>query len=182
MAYHSLTNEGNFITRSIYVSRSNAEEARSVTRGFDLFIRDRFQLDPAFFCSSNLLAHTLEGYWDSVKRVFLSTDEKKELDKLDGLEDEVTAKNKNMYIQRPPKCPGLKWRWRQRIKNRYPPHKRRRLPPSTPSTLSSVVSALSGNTRESKAKVYATEGLKKVAVQHIVTISNLNEHLDSNRN
>ena len=58
-----------------------------------------FLSDPSLFCSSNLIADTLEGFWDLEKRSYLSIEEKEEIKKLDGLEDETTAE-KQIFISK----------------------------------------------------------------------------------
>ena len=66
-------------------------KGRSVARALPLFIRDYFKLDPAFFCSSNILTEALNGDWNFEKREFQTAEEKVENDRLEDLEDEMNA-------------------------------------------------------------------------------------------
>ena len=57
---------------TLYFSKANSEEARSVARGLPLFIRDHFKLEPAFFCDSNEIAECIEGDWNHKHRTFFT--------------------------------------------------------------------------------------------------------------
>ena len=67
-------------TIKFHFTKANAKEGRSVARGLPCFIRDYFQLDPAFFCTSDALSESLAGSWDYASRIFLSTQERMEVD------------------------------------------------------------------------------------------------------
>ena len=158
-------------TKSVtfYFSKANAQEARGVARGLPLFIRDFFKLDPSFFCSSESLTIALEGFWDYSKRIFLTAEEKDETEKLDNLESELTAQ-REIFISKDQQRAmaqdgGTIMSEESRLtKGDVAP----------PRADLSVVSALTGETRESKAKAYAAEESKKVAAQYIGTIATLN--------
>ena len=62
-----------------------------MARGLPLFIRDHFKLDPAVFYSFDSLTDTLNGNCNFSERKYLSSEEDIERDRLDEMEDEVSA-------------------------------------------------------------------------------------------
>ena len=48
---------------TFYFTKANSSEGRSVARGLPLFIEDHYELDPAFFCTSEALAEARGGSW-----------------------------------------------------------------------------------------------------------------------
>ena len=66
-------------------------EGRSVARDLLLFIWDYFKLNPAFFCSSNILIEALNRDWNFEKREFQTADKKVENERLEDLENEMNA-------------------------------------------------------------------------------------------
>ena len=160
---------------TFYYSRANADEARSVARCLPLFIRDHFKLEPSFYCSSDAVTSALEGKWDFKKRTFLTIDEADEMDKLDNL-DNLNAEKKIYISKEHQKVMGIEGDDDISIETRLT--KGDKLPTAVDET--DDLSALTGETRESKAKAYAAEATKEVAAQYIGTITDLKEELKLN--
>ena len=76
---------------TFYYSQANREEATSVARALPHFITSYFKLNPASFCSSDLIASTKSGHWDSTKRIYLSEEDAIEKSKLEALESSMIA-------------------------------------------------------------------------------------------
>ena len=153
-----------------YFSKSNAEEARSVARGLPLFIRDDFRLDPTFFCSSEAIADALAGEWNHDKRIFLTAEEKDEKDKFQELEMNITSEKEVFISQSHQQALATENDDIASVETRLT--KGDVAPPKLDNP--DDVSALTGETRESKAKAYAAAETKKVASQYIATIEDIN--------
>ena len=156
---------------TFYFSSANTDEARSVATGLPLFIRDHFKIKPSFFCGSDEVTKCLEGEWDFLRRIFLTPEEKDEKDKFAHLIDTVTAV-KDKYISQAHKAAMCTEEDdAESIDTRLT--KDDDAQPEAASTSTDDVSNLTGETRESKAKAYAAEESKKVALQYIDTMDNM---------
>ena len=141
-------------TVTFYYTRANFNEGRSITRGLPLFIRHRFQLDPAFFCSSEALTGALEGEWDYNSRKFLSANEKLETDKLEAMKSEALAEydpfiSKNQQLAMAVDTDDISVETRLTKGGATPPNN------------SDDISEMTDSTRESKAKAYVDKAVKE---------------------
>ena len=103
----------------------------------------------------------------------------KEKDKLDDMEANLTA-DREVYISKDQQIAmAMDGNDDGSIESRLT--KGDKAPPSAKKATDEI-SALTGETRESKAKAYAAEELKKVATQYVGTISNLTSKLEGSTN
>ena len=155
------------------------DEARGVARGLPLFMRDFYKLDPCFFCSSESVSEALEETWVGKTRTFLTKDKTDEMIKLDNL-DNLNAIKKQYVSKDHQKLMALEGDEEVSLDIRLT---KGNVPPSaTPSPDNIDISALTWETRESKAKDYSAEEGKKVAAQYVEIITTLNSKLASNDN
>ena len=148
---------------TFYFTKANASEGRSVARGLPLFIRDHYQLDPAFFCSSEALTDSLGGSWNYDTRIFISAHEKMEVDRLDEMEMEVNAEahvfiSKDHQQAMAPDTDEISVETRL-TKGDAPP------PPAISGGDNEDLSAMTGSIRESNAKQYAETAVKEVVAE-----------------
>ena len=153
-----------------YFSKANAEEARSVANALPLFIRDYFKLEPSFFCSSDCLAEALAGDWDPVKRVFLTLEEKEEIEKFSEIERTITASNDVFISESHQRALATDGDDINSVTTRLT-----KGDDAPPAAKSDDLSTLTGETRESKAKAYAAAESKKIASQYISTIDGMKD-------
>jgi hypothetical protein len=159
-------------TFTFYFTKANYHEGRSIARCLPLFIRDYFNLDPAFFCSSEAIAQAMEGEWDFQTRTFLSATEKIEEDKLEGLECLALAE-KDSFISKDQEAVLALADDDVSIETRVTKGD------AAPNSYKDDVSEMTGSTRESKAQAYADKAVKAVAVQYTDTICNMQNDLGS---
>jgi hypothetical protein len=117
----------------------------------------------------------MDGDWDYATRKFLSAQEKLEVDRLDDLEDEANAEPV-VYIskdhQRALALDTDEVSVETRVtKGDAAP------PPALLDGKEDELSAMTGSTRESKAKRYADEAVKAVAAEYSGTILNMNSDI-----
>ena len=163
-------------TIKFHFTKANAREGRSVARGLPCFIKDYFQLDPAFFCTSDALSESLAGSWDYASRRFLSAQEQMEVDRLEDMEAEVNAEPTVFISKDHQRAMALDTdevsvETRLTKGNAAPP------PAIHIAENDEDHSALSGSTRESKAKRYADAAVKEVAAEYSGTIINMSNDL-----
>ena len=167
--YSIIPNQKNKMT-TFHFSNANADEARSVARALPLFIRDYYKLEPTFFCDTNEVTSCLEGEWDYKTRTFLTFDEKEEKEKFDQLIDTVTAEKEVFISASHQIAMAAEGDEVESVTTRLT--KGDVAPPTIKP--SDDLSALTGETRESKAKAYAAVETKKVSLQYVDTINQLN--------
>ena len=153
-----------------YFSKANAEEARSVANALPLFIRDFFNLEPSFFCSSDCIAEALAGDWDPDKRLFLTLEEKEEKEKFSEIEKTITASNEVFISESHQKALAIDGDDIESVATRLTKDD-----DAPPAAKGDDLSALTGETRESKAKAYAAAESKKIATQYNATIDGLKD-------
>ena len=163
---------------TFYYSSANYNEGKSVARALPCFIKDTLKVKPEFYCSSQLIAEGINGFWDNEKRSFLTEGEKAEKNKLGDLENAMLATNEHFISldhQRAMATENDSVSLESRLT------KKDASPKATTNSddISDITgSANSKSTTESKAKRYATMEVKKVAQQYSSTISGLNSELD----
>ena len=163
-------------TIKFHFTKANAREGRSVARGLPCFIKDYFELDPAFFCTSDALLEALAGSWDYTSRKFLSAQEKMEADRLDDMEAEVNAEPTAFISKDHQRAMALDTD-EVSIETRLTKGDAAPPPAIHIDENEEDQSALSGSTRESKAKRYADAAVKEVAAEYSGTIINMSNDL-----
>ena len=159
-------------TIKFHFTRANAREGRSVARGLPCFIKDYFKLEPTFFCTSDALSESLAGSWDYASRTFLSAQEKMEVDRLDDMEAEVNAEPTAFISKDHQRAMALDTD-EVSIETRLTKGDAAPPPAINIDEGDDEHSALSGSTRESKAKRYADAAVKEVAAEYSGTILNM---------
>ena len=163
-------------TIKFHFTKANAREGRSVARGLPCFIKDYFQLDPAFFCTSDALSESLAGSWDYASRRFLSAQEQMEVDRLDDMEAEVNAEPTAFISKDHQRAMALDTD-EVSVETRLTKGDAAPPPAIHIAENDEDQSALSGSTRESKAKRYADAAVKEVAAEYSGTIINMSNDL-----
>ena len=166
--YAIVTNQRTKMT-TFYFSKANSEEARSVARALPFFIRDHFKLEPKYYSGSEAIEECHEGDWDLKKRSFLTMEEKDEKDKFSHLVDTVTAEREIYISDTHRQAMAMEGDDINSVNTRLTTNKA----PDKVNENDSM-SEITGETRESKAKAYAAQETKKVSLQYIDTIAQLN--------
>lgn len=155
---------------TFYYSKANTDEARSVARALPFFIRDHYKLQPSYFSASDAIAECHEGSWDFKKRSFLTLEEKDEKAKFEQLVDTVTAEKETFISESHKLAMAMEGDDIDSVNTRLT--KNYEAPAKITET--EDISVLTGETRESKAKAYAAAETKKVSLQYVETIDNIN--------
>ena len=151
-------------------------EARSVVRGLPFFIRDHFQIKPSFFCSSSLIVNVLQCSWISSTRKYTSQDEMEQQDKFGLLTEEIAPKEQFISTAHQKSLAAEDDKTIFSVETQLT--KGDAAPPTAKSEGDNI-SALTGETRESKAKAYAAAESKKVAAAYSDTVATLQQNLNS---
>ena len=141
-----------------------------MARGLPLCIRDHFNLDPYFFCSSDSITEALNWDWDFSARKYLSSKKRIERDRLDEMDDKVNAEVKMLISKDQQRALTLDT---NKVSVETCLTKGDTAPPATKSD---ELSDMDGSTTESKVKA-ANSAVKKVAAQYTSKISNMNEDM-----
>ena len=154
---------------TFYFSKANSEEARSVARALPFFIRDHFKLEPEYYCGSEAIEECHDGVWDFKKRSFLTMEEKDERDKFTHLVDTVTAEREIFISDTHKQAMAMEGDDLNSVDTRLTKNQ-------APGKINGneEMSEITGETRESKAKAYAAKETKKVSLQYIDTIEQMN--------
>ena len=162
---------------TFHFTKANASEGKSVARGLPHFIRDFFQLDPAFFCTSTALTEAMEGDWNFTSRKFLSAQEKMEIDRLEDMDEEVNAVPISFISKEHQQALAMD---DDEVSAETRLTKEDAAP--TPAILINDAvddqSDMTGSTRESKARKYAAVAVKEVINEYSGTIFNMSTDLE----
>ena len=166
--YAIITNQRTKMT-FFYFFKANSEEARSVARALPFFIRDHFKLEPKYYSGSEAIEECHDGVWNFKKRSFLTMEEKDEKDKFSQLVDTVTAEREIFISDTHRQAMAMEGDDINSVNTRLTKNQ-------APGKLTEndSMSEITGETRESKAKAYAAHETKKVPLQYIDTIAQLN--------
>ena len=179
--FYAIITDSSTKSATFYYSSANYNEGRSVSRAIACFIKDNLEVDPAFYCTSQLIADSLNGEWDNKQRIFLTEEEKAEKEKLGYLEVTMKATNAAYISSAHQRALAAETddvsldNSRLTKGDEEPSHKTENSEVDEVSDLTSKT----GSTRESKAKRYAEAAVKEVSKQYSETIEKLNNTIDS---
>ena len=160
-------------TVTFYFSNANTEETRSVACGLPLFIKDQFKLNQTYFCLSDAVDKALARELNFEKRCFLTLEEREEKEKFAHLVKTMAATKESFISVSHQKAFAMEgYETEESVEVKLVKGDN-----TLPKIAANYLSALTSETRESKAKAYAATATMEVVSQYMATITDLtNKH------